>query len=333
MLRKPRPEDFKPVSEAPAVRRAQAVLEKAEARAREAAAAVAEMEQELQKAREAAIDALLKDEEPDGKPIETALQELEGAREANNAVDGAVEKARAQLAQAMAEARRDLVEKLTEASKEAARLLDKRLATAFKANEAVRALWRRADELGVSSEVPPLFFTGKFNPDAFAIWRKDIASYATKPRRPRTDLVTVRFIASPPQEYAHLLGAAYAAGDVAGFEPDLAARMVREQIAIYADDPSREPPEEPKPEPIEAAPGDVTLLRFRRRWSPGLGRPSYMCGDVAGFDPQTANALVSEGIATVVEPDDDAPTAAPAPAPAPVAGQTGAPALEVREDA
>jgi len=331
MLRKPRPEDFKPVSEAAAVRRAQALVEKTEARAREAAERVAEVEEIVRRAREAAIGALLKDEEPDGKSIETALQELEGARETKNAVDGAVEKARVQLAQARTEARKDLVERLKDASYSAARDLGKKIRAAQRANEAVRQIWQRAAELGIAESVPSLVFVGRFDDEAISFWEEDVASYKAKPRKPRTDLAAIRFIASPPQEYAGLLKATFNAGDVAGFAPDLAARLVREQIAVYADDPSREPPEEPKPEPVKAAQGDVTLLRFRRRWSPGLGRPSYVRGDVAGFAPDVASGLVAEGIATVVEPGDDAPTATPAPAP--VAGQTGAPVLETREGA
>ena len=128
-----------------------------------------------------------------------------------------------------------------------------------------------------------------------------------------------------------MLGAGFNAGNVAGFEPAIADRLVREGICIYADDASREPPPEPTPEPIKAAPGDVVSLRFKRRWSPGLGRPTYMRGDVAGFDPRTASALVAEGIAVAVEPDAEQPAAMPAPAPAPVAGQTSAPTLEHRE--
>jgi len=194
MLRKPpRPEDFKPVSESPAVRRAQAVLEKAEVRAREAAERVVEAEHLVHKARETAVDVALAGGEPDHESFRRAEQALADAQQQKSIADGAVERAKAKLAEATVAARRDLIERLTAASREAARDLSKKVGAAVGANQRAAALWARANELGVGNEVPRLNYTGRLNTDVLEQWRREIAGAKATPKR--TDLVTVAAIA------------------------------------------------------------------------------------------------------------------------------------------
>ncbi len=331
MLRKPRPEDFKPVSEASAVRRAQALVEKAEARAREAAERVVEAEQLVTRARETAVDVALAGGEPDHQAFLNAEDALKDARRQRGIADGAVERAKAQLAEAQLAARKELIERLTAASRECAKDLNRKIGAAVGANERIMALWARANELGVGNEVPRLGYTGRLNADALGEWRREIAGAKAAPKR--SDLVTVRFVKRPPEAHDHMLGGRFNIGDVAGFERRIADRLVRESLAVYTDDPGREPPPE-KPEPVKAsAPGDAVVVKFRRKWMPGLGRTSFMKGDVTSLEASVASGLVAEGVAVVFDHDADESAPTPASAPASVAGQTGAPALEVREDA
>lgn len=82
----------------------------------------------------------------------------------------------------------------------------------------------------------------------------------------------------------------YSAGEVAGFDPVVAQRMVDQNVAAFVDGASRSWSEKA-----------LTALRFLKDASP------FVAGEVAGFNPVVAQKMVDRGIGTPV--DSSSPSA------------------------